>query len=116
MNGHGVTNAHPSPRRVEGDKKLQSAPKDALERIAIALELIAQRLESVPRMADVIAPAPGTIVGTPYVASALGCTTVWVAEMVRHGQVPRGCVVPGTGSGRPWRFYRQRIDEWLRSR
>jgi Helix-turn-helix domain len=55
-------------------------------------------------------------VGSRYIADRLGCTTVWVAEMARSGEVPRHCVVPGTGSGKPWKFYRERIDAWIASR
>jgi hypothetical protein len=68
------------------------------------------------RIADALSPAPTPIVGTPYVAERLGCTTVWVAEMVRLGQVPKNCIVAGTGNGKPWKFHRGKIDEWLASR
>ena len=50
------------------------------------------------------------------VAKQLGCTTVWIAEMVRSGDIPKSCLVPGTGNGRPWKFYRAAIDRWLASR
>jgi hypothetical protein len=71
---------------------------------------------SLARIADALSPGQPAVVGTPYVAGRLGCTTVWVAEMARKGEVPRGCVVPGTGSGKPWKFYRAKIDDWLASR
>jgi hypothetical protein len=98
-----------------------------LERIALATERIAQHLEatgpdhhactaSVVRLADHLAPSPSALVGTPYVAHALGQTTTWVADMARKGTIPKGCVVPGTGTGKPWKFYRDRIDAWLKSR
>jgi hypothetical protein len=77
------------------------------------LNVIAQ---SLVRIADALAPLPEEIVGTPYVAKRLGCTTVWVAEMVRRGEVPEGCLVPGTGTGKPWKFYRDKIDAWLTKR
>ncbi len=81
---------------------------------------LAQSLSSIAsdlrRLADHFAPAPGDKVGTPYVARALAQTTTWVAEMARTGIIPKHCVVEGTGNGRPWKFHRTRIDEWIRSR
>jgi hypothetical protein len=81
-------------------------PLATLDRIAVALE----------RLADHVAPLPADIVGSGYVAQRLGCTTVWVAEMARRGDLPKGCIVPGTGNGKLWRFYRQKIDQWLATR
>jgi hypothetical protein len=71
---------------------------------------------SLARIADHLVPSPAVVVGSRYIADRLGCTTVWVAEMARRGEVPRHCVVPGTGSGKPWKFYRERIDTWIASR
>jgi hypothetical protein len=68
------------------------------------------------RVADAVAPQPGDLVGTPYVARRLGCTTVWVTEMIKKGRLPKNCVVPGTGSGKPWRLYKDRIDRWIETR
>ncbi len=59
---------------------------------------------------------PPELVGTPYVAERLGCTTVWITQMIRSGDIPPNCVVPGTGNGKPWKFIRVRIDEWLKRR
>jgi hypothetical protein len=72
--------------------------------------------DTMGRLAEHLAPEPAAVVGTPHVARRLGCTTVWVAEMARQGQIPRDCLVPGTGDGKPWKFYRSRIDAWLASR
>jgi hypothetical protein len=101
----------------------------AAERQAQAGERIAQALEkliatpelasvatSFLRLADRFAPAPADVVGTPYVAERLGCTTVWVAELVRMGEIPKHCIVPGTGKGKVWKFYREKVDRWLESR
>jgi hypothetical protein len=98
-----------------------------LERLALAGERIAESLEairsdnhtlaaSVARLADHLAPTPSALVGTRHVAGALGQTTTWVADMARKGTIPKGCVVPGTGTGKPWKFYRDKIDAWLKSR
>jgi predicted DNA-binding transcriptional regulator AlpA len=89
---------------------------DVQERIAVALERIADGFDILERIADVIAPSPTETVGTPYVAQKLGCTTVWVAEMVRKGQIPKSCLVAGTGVGKPWKFYRKQIESWLETR
>ncbi len=56
------------------------------------------------------------VVDTSYVAQKLGCTTVWIADQARSGAIPGSCIVPGTGHGKPWKFYRLRIDGWLRER
>lgn len=68
------------------------------------------------RIADALDPPPPDVVGSPYVAKKLGCTTVWIAEQVRRGDIPSSCLVPGTGNGKPWKFYRSRIDQWIESR
>jgi predicted DNA-binding transcriptional regulator AlpA len=68
------------------------------------------------RLADHFDPPPPDIVGTPYVADKLGCTTDWIAMLVRDGEIPVSCLVPGTGNGKPWKFYRARIDEWIERR
>ena len=84
-----------------------------LERIAIALERLADCHQ---RLGDHLAPAPLNIVGTPYVANKLGCTTTWIVEMIRNQNLPPNCVVPGTGNGKRWKFYLDRIDKWIASR
>jgi hypothetical protein len=78
-----------------------------------ALDTIAAAID---RLADHFAPAPQDIVGTEYVARKLGCTPIHAARLARDGQIPRGCLVPGTGTGKPWKLYRRRVDEWLARR
>jgi len=78
--------------------------------------VMADMAANLARIADALTPKPADIVGSPYVANLLGCTTVWVAEMVRRGDIPKNCVVPGTGNGKPWKFYREKIDAWVKSR
>jgi hypothetical protein len=68
------------------------------------------------RIADHFDPQPADIVGTPYLATKLGCTPTWIAQMVRDGEIPKGCLVPGSGNGRQWKFYRRRIEEWMASK
>lgn len=68
------------------------------------------------KMADRNHGKPPELVGSPYIAERLGCTTYWVTQMVRRGEIPSSHVVPGTGSGKPWKFYRVRVDAWLKRR
>lgn len=85
----------------------------SLERIAIALERLADNHQ---RLGEHFAPTQAKIVGTPYVANKLGCTTVWITEMIRSQTLPPHCVVPGTGNGKPWKLYSDKIDKWLSTR
>jgi hypothetical protein len=48
-------------------------------------------------------------------AQKLGVTTTWIADMVRRGEIPASCIVTGSGNGKPWKFHRGRIEEWLES-
>jgi hypothetical protein len=68
------------------------------------------------RIADHFDPPPPDIVGTTYIANKLGCTTDWIAEMAREGEIPISCLIPGTGDGKPWKFRRTRIDQWIEQR
>ena len=68
------------------------------------------------RLADHFDPPPSDIVDTPYIAHRLGLTTARIAQLVRSGEIPKGCVVPGSGQGRQWKFYRRRMEEWLAKR
>jgi predicted DNA-binding transcriptional regulator AlpA len=79
---------------------------NVFHRIADALERIANRAD----------PPPPEIVGTPYVAHRLGCTTAWITELIKSGQIPKHCLVEGTGNGKPWKFHRRHIDEWIKKR
>jgi hypothetical protein len=88
---------------------------DAVENLGSAGDL-ATVAAGIARLADHFAPAPSDIVGSEYVARKLGCTTTWIAEMVRKGEIPRSCVVQGTGNGRPWKFHKARIEAWIARR
>ena len=90
-----------------------SAALLCLDRIAVALERIRDDIGDIRTH---IAPSKGDVVGTPYLAQQLGCSVVWAAEMARKEQIPRSCIVSGTGNGKPWKFYRQQILEWLNKR
>ncbi|APW63374.1 helix-turn-helix domain-containing protein [Paludisphaera borealis] len=71
---------------------------------------------SIARIADALAPPPPGVVDSVYVARRLGCTTTWIADQARNGDIPRRCIVAGTGRGKPWKFHRESIDEWIESR
>ncbi len=71
---------------------------------------------SLKRIADHVDPPPPDIVDTTYIADKLGCTLEWVAKMALKGRIPANAIVPGTGIGKPWKFYRSRIDRWILER
>lgn len=68
------------------------------------------------RIADRLDPPSPNKVGTPYVADRLGCTTVWITELIRKGEIKSNCIVPGTGNGKPWKFFKPQIDRWIKER
>ena len=86
---------------------------EALQRIAAALEAIQMSHE---RIAEKLAPEPDAIVGTPYISKRLGCSTIWITDMVRTGKLPKSCIVTGTGNGKPWKFHRTKIEAWIKTR
>jgi hypothetical protein len=69
------------------------------------------------RIRRAIRPPEPDIVDTRYVADNLGLTsTQRVTQMVSEGEIPKDCIVPGTGNGTQWKFRRRKIDKWLKSR
>ena len=80
------------------------------------LGMLAAVQADLKRLADHFDPQPPDIIGTSFLAAKLGCTPTWIAQMVRSGGIPKGCIVPGSGKGRQWKFYRSRIEDWLASR
>ena len=85
---------------------LQFATPEAIVTIAGALK----------RIADHFDPPPPDVVDSVYLRKKLGCTTQWIADMARNGVIPAACIVPGTGNGKPWKFYRSKIEKWLEER
>lgn len=71
---------------------------------------------SLARLAEALAPVQPDVVGTPYVAERLNVTVVWAAKMAERGIIPKSCVIPGTGHGKPWKFDRRAIDRWIAQR
>jgi hypothetical protein len=80
------------------------------------LEVMWQIVKSLERLADALAPLPKDFVDTTYIGDKLGYTLVYVAEMAREGRIPKSCIVPGTGNGKPWKFFREPTDKWLQNR
>lgn len=79
-------------------------------------EVITVIARSLERIANHFDPPPRDVIGTDYIADKLGCTAVWVAKMAAEGIIPKNCIVPGTGFGKPWKFYRSRVDAWILTR
>lgn len=94
------------------------AAAEVIEKVLRHEEALSQAriARSLERLAEALAPAPLDVVGTPYVAQRLNVTVVWVAKLAERGTSPKSCVVPGTGRGKPWKFYRQAIDRWIAGR
>jgi hypothetical protein len=93
-----------------------SNPPSGTDLLRPLLEVLPSIARDIRRIADRLDPPPAAVVGSRYVADRLGQTTTWVAEMARAGTIPAGCLVPGSGNGKPWKFYRERIEAWIATR
>jgi hypothetical protein len=60
-----------------------------------------------------LTPVEPELVGTDYIAAKRGCTVIYVAQMAREGKIPARCIASGNGDGDTWKFYREKVDEWL---
>jgi hypothetical protein len=81
-----------------------------------SLRVLAEVQADLRRIADHFDPPPSEIVDTPYIAERLGVTTTRIAQMVREGTIPKGCIVRGSGNGRLWKFHRRQLEDWLAKR
>jgi len=108
-----------SPSSDEGVPNFESLDFRSSD-LSVSLSRLVRAIEGVEfelrRIANHFDPPPPDKVGTPYVADRLGCTTVRITQMIRSGEIPAICVVPGTGNGKPWKFFRVRIEDWLENR
>jgi hypothetical protein len=102
------------------DASTEQAPDQVmavLDRLAAVHEqaviMTAKAAAALERIANKLDPPPPDVVGTEYVAERLGCTATWIAEQARDEKLPSRAILPGTGHGKPWRFYRSEIDAWL---
>ena len=93
---------------MSGGRRLRRALHPPIRIAAIASQLT--------RIADHFNPPPSDIVDSVYVSQKIGCTTTWVADLARNGSIPASYIVPGTGNGKPWKFYRSKIEKWLEER
>jgi hypothetical protein len=80
------------------------------------VETLQQLLREVKRIADHFDPPPPNVVDTGYVAHRIGRTATRIAQMAREGIIPSRCIFPGRGEGGLWKFYRDRIEEWMSNR
>ncbi len=95
----------------------ESTETQSLSVEMLKISTFMERLSSnILRIANKIDPPPPDIVDSGYVAQRIGCTTTWIADQARAGDIPRHCIVPGTGGGKPWKFHRSRIEAWISSR
>jgi len=99
-----------------GFRPVPSGNGVGLEFLPFIAGYLGQIEHSLRRIADHFDPPPPNVVTTRYVADKLNCTLVHAARQAADGDIPRSCVVPGTGGGKPWKFYRSRIDQWIEQR
>jgi hypothetical protein len=111
-----TTERNPPPSSPRENPMKDTCTSGVVEFGPETLRVLLEVQADLKRIADHFDPQPADVVGTPYLADKLGCTSTWVAQMVRSGEIPRGCLVPGSGNGRQWKFYRQRIEEWMASK
>lgn len=72
--------------------------------------------DALARLADHFVPPPADIVDTTYVAGRLGCGVEWISQQAKRGRIPKSCILEGSGNGKPWKFRRLQIDEWIANR
>jgi hypothetical protein len=86
----------------------------------VLAELLVAPLTSVAadvgRIANRLDPPPPDLVDTGYVAEKLGVSTKRISQLALAGELPAAAIVPGTGEGKPWRFYRSKVDPWIETR
>lgn len=88
-------------------------PEGLMHSVATTLGNIAVSLE---RIANHFDPPPPDKVDSGYIVKKLGCSKVHAARLAAEGRTPKSCIVPGTGQGKPWKFYRKQIDKWIDQR
>lgn len=110
--GQAVPIVGPSPRPQDGS----GAMTVVIELGPESLRVLAEVQADLRRIADHFDPPPPDIVDTPYIAERLGVTTTRIAQMVREGEIPKSCIVPGSGDGRLWKFHRGQLEDWLAKR
>ncbi|HTU20214.1 MAG TPA: hypothetical protein VMG10_19270 [Gemmataceae bacterium] len=108
---HGLADDKNSAHRDGHDLTLLERRLDRME------EALCSIAASLHRLAERFAPiTTSDIVSSRYLADKLGCTTQWIGDMARNGVIPKSCIVDGTGTGKPWKFFKNQIDRWLKNR
>ena len=106
-------NPNPEKLQTATDTQETTAIPSMLGKIERSLSVLA---EAAQRIADKLDPPPDAIVDTNYVKKRMGLkTTTRIAQMAQDGTIPARCIVDGTGNGKPWKFHRKHIDEWIES-
>jgi hypothetical protein len=83
------------------------APPFGLDIHMAYFTLFGEIASSLRQLTEALCPSSTDKVGSDYVSNKLGCTSVYVAEMARNKKIPSRCIVPGTGNGKPWKFFSQ---------
>lgn len=116
-----LTNAK-SFTKAEDFNVVDFASSQSLERIAGDTNIAAlvaalnAQTHAIGSLVATLAPKMPELVGTDYLALRLGCTPQWVAKMAERGEIPKHCIAPKVSGGRIWKFYREKLDAWLRDR
>jgi hypothetical protein len=111
---NGIIAEHRRVRRIEEAASPAGVVTEQISPHQVATpEAIATIAGALKRIADHFDPPPPDLVDSVYVSKKLGCTTTWIADQARNGKIPAACLVPGTGNGKPWKFYREKIEKWI---
>lgn len=108
---------HESVAPIEDRSLSPNVPQsNALHLMLRLTEAVEHCSDQLHRLADHFCPPPDAVVDTQFVATKLNLSIERISQMVRGGEIPKICIVDGTGNGKPWKFHRRHVEEWLRSR
>jgi hypothetical protein len=114
---NGVLAQHRKVERIESEASSAAVVAEQVLPHQVATQEVIQTIAgALKRIADHFDPPPPDVVDSVYLRKKLGCTTQWIADMARSGVIPAACIVPGTGNGKPWKFYRSKIEKRLKER
>jgi Helix-turn-helix domain len=98
---------------LEIERRRDAREQERLEIERKRLETEKQSCSAITRLAEALAPRPSSMMDTGEVAARLGLTTRRVTQMISSGELPRECIVSGTGKGKVWKFHREEIERWI---
>lgn len=101
---------------VDKEDASSKVPSIDPDRLHSYLDDTHRMADALTRLADHFVPPPADIVDTTYVADRLGCSIEWISQQARQGLIPKSCLVEGTGNGKPWKFRRHQVDDWIVNR